>query len=189
MKEISIEEKRREERDLVHAINQNNEKLSDLWGNLNGLRNMRETYNLAKEKCSLLANKMYFLASQHMILSGAATVFLYLGGHPIAGNVVLEFGLLSAIAYPVIYQLKTKQERKTIKDIENKVLNDDDEITASEKLKIEECRLKNAIGRRWERSESLNNDLRAIRGEKVETNYERHESPVIGETISYTRTK
>ena len=189
MTKISLEEKQREERDLARAINTNNEKLSNLWGNLNGLRKTKEDYNSARDNCNLLAHKLYYMSVGHILLVGGAAVGLYLSGHPIAGNVVGELGILSTLAYPIVYQIKTKKERKTIKTIENAVLIEEDELTVSERLQIEECRLKNAIGRRWERSESLNNDLRAIRGKKVETNYERHESPVIGETISYTREK
>ena len=189
MTKISLEERQREETDLVRAINKNNERLSNLRGNLNGLRNMKESYNEAKEKCKDLAKKLYGAAIGHILLVLGATVGLYHFGHPVLGNVVLELGMLSTLAYPIAYQIKTKKERKTINDIKDAVLTEDDECTVSEKLQIEEGRLKNAIGRRLERSESLNNELRVIRGEKVEANYSRRESPVIGEAKSYIREK
>lgn len=189
MTKISFEEKQREEKDLVRAVNTNNERLSNLWGNLNRLGNMKESYNEAKEKCKDLAKKLYGAAIGHILLVLGATVGLYHFGHPVLGNVVLELGMLSTLAYPIAYQIKTKKERKTIKDIKDAVLTEDDELTVPERLQIEECKLRNAIGRRWERSERLNNELRIIRGEEVKTDYNRQESPVIGETRSYTRTK
>lgn len=141
------------ERNLVRAINENEQRLTDLRYMLDSTHSKRNQYLGCKYKCENLKNWLRAAASLGIVAFGAAAISVgIINGHPTAGNIIFCAGLLSLGSLPIIYTVKTKYERHIIKN------------TNYKRLSMDEYKLRNAVQRREERKDSLRRELNHARG-------------------------
>lgn len=164
-----------EKQDLINAINTNNEKLNELFANLEGVKAVRTKYSNAFEKCKKLKKKIKKINIAEAIVLGALGVTLAICVSLKAGIIVGVVLGTSIVASNIVYMIKTRKERKFIKS-QNPT-----------KLQVEQCKIENDITRRQNRGSSLQTELRKVNTILKNETKTHNETPVVGEERTLSR--